>query len=46
MSPRDLLRAYEDAYDLVDDYCGSGALTVKRELVAVVQSTLKCYGLM
>ena len=46
MSPRDLLRAYEDAYELVDDYCGSGALTVKRELVAVVQATLKCYGLM
>ena len=46
MTPRDLLRAYEDAYDLIDDYCGGGALAVKRELVAIVEATLRCYGLL
>ncbi len=46
LSPRALLDAYKEAYDLMGDYCGGGELIVRRELVSLVEGTLKAYRLM
>jgi len=46
LTPRSLLDAYREAYDLVGDYCGGGELMIKRELVGIVKGTLRAYRLM
>lgn len=40
-SPQDLLSAYREAYELMGDYCGGGAIPIRRELMAVVTATFR-----
>jgi hypothetical protein len=46
LPPRSLLGAYRDAYDLVGDYCGGGERMIRRELVAIVEASLRLYGVL
>jgi hypothetical protein len=46
LPPRALLQAYKDAYDLLGDYCGGGERTIRRELVSIVEASLKLYGVL
>ena len=46
LTPRSLLGSYEDAYDLVGDYCGGGERAIKRELVSIVEASLQLYGVL
>lgn len=37
ISPEDVLLGYNEAYDLIGNYCGGGAARCKREMLAVVK---------
>jgi hypothetical protein len=45
MSPRDLLAAYAEAYELMGDYCGGGEKLIRTELLAIVRATLHAFRL-
>jgi hypothetical protein len=40
-SPKDLRLAYETAYSILGNYCGGGESNIRRELLAIVDATLK-----
>ena len=44
VAPADLKAAYSTAYCLIDDYSGGGAMAIRRELMAIVNSTFKRAG--
>jgi hypothetical protein len=46
LPPRELLKAYEDAYEIVGDYCGGGERLIRRELSGIVRGTLRLCGQM
>ncbi len=39
-----LRQAYRDAYQLMDDYCGGGAVQVRKELIAIVDAEFQRLG--
>ena len=44
-SENDLLEAYQEAYDLIGNYCGSNKHRIRHELMALVRSILKMNAL-
>jgi len=40
----ELRSAYHDAYMMIGDYCGGGEVSIRRELLAVVDATFKSLG--
>ena len=46
LTPRGLLSAYSEAYDLIGDYCGGGERLIKSELLGIVRATFRSHQLL
>lgn len=46
ITPRELLSAYREAYDLIGDYCGGGERLIKSELLGIARATFRSHQLL
>ena len=44
-TPRELLAAYDTAYEVLGDYSGGGERLIRHELVSIVQATFRAFDL-